>query len=106
MINFNSYSSFGSSVIRFDGKVTKKREKRKRKARFSFHFRVLSKFDAVKVTKKITKYGPLFLKNNKMELLFPVFGRLVCAICRIFANFAHETREVNLFRRRKRDIPV
>ena len=41
-----------------------------------------------------------------MELLFPVFVRLVCAICRIFANFAHETREVTLFRLRKRDIPV
>ncbi len=41
-----------------------------------------------------------------MELLFPVFVRLVRAICRIFANFAHETREVTLFRRRKRDFPV
>ena len=35
----------------FDGKVTKKIVKCKRKARFSFHFRVPSKFDIVEVKK-------------------------------------------------------
>ena len=39
-----------SNFAIFDGKVTKKREKCKRKARFSFHFRVPSKFGEAKDT--------------------------------------------------------
>jgi len=39
----------------FDGKVTKKREKCKRKTRFSFHFRVQCKFGEAKVTKSCSK---------------------------------------------------
>ena len=39
--------------FKIKGKVTKKREKCKRKTNFSFHFRVHGKFGEAKVTKKL-----------------------------------------------------
>ena len=42
------------------GKVTQKREKYSRKVFFSFHFRVLSKPDAVKVAQKREKCEGMF----------------------------------------------
>jgi len=52
-------------------KVTKKREKYKRKARFSFYFRVLGKFGKARVTKKREKYK----RKARFSFYFRVLGK-------------------------------